>query len=111
MPIRPGFLERLFIRTMEPPPKRRLPAPRSIVPASRRSKDEVWPEFQRLHRRLRDFAAGLGGLDVNRVRFTNPFVKLIKVPVGAGLLIIEAHDRRHLWQAKKVKTASGFPGR
>src|SRR6185436_16901456 len=31
--IRPGAIERWFVRTMAPPPRRRLPAPSKIVPA------------------------------------------------------------------------------
>ncbi len=41
-------------------------------------------------------------MDLNRIRFKNPFVHLLSFTVGTGLLIILAHDRRHLWQAEQV---------
>jgi hypothetical protein len=48
-------------------------------------------------------------LDLNRIRFHNPFVATLRFTVGAGLLIIAAHNRRHLWQAEQVRQAAGFP--
>jgi len=47
--------------------------------------------------------------NVNRIRFRNPFVRSIRFTVGTGLLIISAHDRRHLWQAEQVRRSEGFP--
>jgi hypothetical protein len=44
-PIRPPVLERWFVRTLEPPPKFRLPAPRKIVPALRKTRAEVSEEW------------------------------------------------------------------
>lgn len=34
-PIRPGWFERKFLASLEPPPRRKLPAPSKIVPAMR----------------------------------------------------------------------------
>ena len=48
-------------------------------------------------------------LDLNRIRFRNPFIGFLRFTVGAGLLIIAAHNRRHLWQAEQVRRAAGFP--
>jgi hypothetical protein len=49
------------------------------------------------------------GIEFNRVRFKNPFVPLLRFTVGTGLMVINAHDRRHLWQAERVQVAPGFP--
>jgi len=40
----------------------------------------------------------------------SPFVLVLRFAVSAGLMIIPAHDRRHLWQAERVKESSGYPG-
>jgi hypothetical protein len=48
-------------------------------------------------------------MDFNRIRFHNPIIVLFPFTVATGLLIINAHDRRHLWQATRVKESSGFP--
>jgi hypothetical protein len=44
-------------------------------------------------------------VDVNHVKGPNPFLKLIPMRVSTVLLLIPAHDRRHLWQAQNVKRA------
>ncbi|HEX9941085.1 MAG TPA: DinB family protein [Thermoanaerobaculia bacterium] len=108
-PIEPRALERWFIRSLEPPPRRRLPAPRKIVPAARKSRAEVGEEWARVQAQLRDLLREAAPLDLNGVRFVNPFVSLIRFSVGTGFLVIDAHERRHLWQAEQVRRHSGFP--
>jgi hypothetical protein len=44
-------------------------------------------------------------LDLNRLRFRNPFIGLLRYSVATALLVIGAHDRRHLWQAEQVRAA------
>jgi hypothetical protein len=101
-PIQPWVLERWFIREMEPPPHRRLPAPRKIVPAARKSRAEVGEEWTRIQGQLRDLLHDAAPLDLNRTRFVNPFLPLVRFSVGTGFLVIEAHERRHLWQARQL---------
>jgi hypothetical protein len=47
--------------------------------------------------------------DPNAARFPNPFVSGLNWTIGAGLRIIAAHDRRHLWQAEQVRHRPDFP--
>src|SRR5260221_10519529 len=47
--------------------------------------------------------------DVNRVRFTNPFIPLIRFTVGTGLEILSKHERGHLLQAERIWKNSDFP--
>jgi hypothetical protein len=108
-PIEPGWFGRYFIRSLEPPPKRKLPAPKKIVPLSRISCHEALDEFLRSHEDVRAVIRDAAGLDLNRIRFHNPFIGVLRFTVGTGLLIITAHDRRHLWQAESVLGCPGFP--
>ena len=102
-PIQPGWLARYFIRSLEPPPRLKLRAPAKIIPASHRSGEEALNAFIRSHDQIRSFADESTEVDLNRIRFKNPFVKLLRFTTGAGLMIMAAHDRRHLWQAKQVQ--------
>lgn len=102
-PIQPGWFERFFIRSLEPPPRWKLRAPKKIVPASRRSGEEVLAAFESSHEEIRSLVAEWDAIDLNRIRFKNPFVGILRMRVGAGLLIMAAHDRRHLWQAAQVR--------
>jgi DinB superfamily len=106
-PIQPGVFERWFIRSMGPQPRRRLSAPRKIVPAARKDRAEVEEEWTRIQAQLRELLHEAAPLDLNRTRFVNPFISLIRWSVGAGFLIIEAHERRHLWQARNVVAKMG----
>jgi DinB family protein len=108
-PIQPGWLSGIFIRSLEPPPKTKMRAPKKIVPASRANKDEVLQAFLRSQEEMRDVIRESADLDLNRIRFRNPFFGFLRFTVGAGLMIIAAHDRRHLWQAEHVRRFSGFP--
>ena len=47
--------------------------------------------------------------DVNRVRFPNPFVSVIRFTIGTGLEILTKHEDRHLLQAERVRTHPTFP--
>src|SRR5262245_29326512 len=108
-PIQPGWFGRLFIRSLEPPPKRKLPAPKKIVPVSRIAGREALDAFLRSHEDVRAVIHDAAGIDLNRIRFRNPFSGVSRFTVGTGLLIIAAHNRRHLWQAERVLESAGFP--
>jgi len=107
--IRPGWLGRLFIGYFEPPPRKKLRAPKKIVPASRMGCREVLESFLRSQEDVRAVIRDGAELDLNRIRFHNPFIGLLRFTVGTGLLVITAHNRRHLWQAGRILESPGFP--
>jgi hypothetical protein len=109
-PIDPGFLSRLFINSMGPQSAMRFPAPSVAVPTrSDLRKEDVLPAFLRIQEDVRAFAQACADLDLNRARFVNPFVRAVRFSIGTGLLVIAAHDRRHLSQAHRVREANAFP--
>ena len=108
-PLHPGVLGRWFVATLEPPPKRRLPAPKKIVPAARKGRSEVMAEWGRLQVEVKALLEEGAGLDLNGTRFVNPFLPLIRFSLATGFQVIEAHERRHLWQAARVKANPLFP--
>ncbi len=57
--------------------------------------------FDRLHR--------ADGLDLARARVKSPVVSWLGFSLGAAFGLIAAHERRHLWQARKVVASSRFP--
>lgn len=108
-PIHPGFLGRWFVANLEPPPKRKFPAPRKIVPAQRVGKAELIEEWRRAQAEVDAVLREATGIDLNATRFVNPFFSLIRFSVGTGFQVIAAHERRHLWQAERVRERAGFP--
>ena len=107
--IAPGLLASWFIRSLEPPPRRKSRAPSKIVPTGRGSASEILDAFVKSHQAMRAILADGRSIDLNRLRFKNPFIGILHFTVGAGLMAINAHDRRHLWQAGQVKASPGYP--
>lgn len=108
--ITPGWFGRLFLeKAVEPSPESsRLKAPRKIVPSSR-TDTSVLDRFLAGNRSVRQLIERAREYDINRIRFRNPFVPLIRFTVGTGLKIVTRHQHRHLLQAQRVKEAAGFP--
>lgn len=109
--IAPGWLGRWFIRAyIEPSAQtKRRRAPRKIAPGP-----EVDPSVLDLFVRSNDVARDLirraAAYDVNRIRFRNPFVPLLRFTVGTGLEVVWRHQRRHLQQAERIRDDPAFPG-
>jgi hypothetical protein len=109
--IQVGWLGRWFINTyIEPSPQgRRARAPRKITPGAR-VELSVLHRFLRSNQAARELVRRASGYDVNRIRFRNPFIPVLRFTVGTGLEIVSRHQRRHLLQAGRVKRSSNFPG-
>jgi len=90
---------------MEPPPRRKFRSPKQIRPRAHKPGQEVLSAFIAAHDELRSLIHEAHALDLNRIRFKNPFIGFLRFSVGTGMLIISAHDRRHLWQAQQVRDA------
>jgi hypothetical protein len=109
-PAAPGFFGRRFIASQEPPVKRRFRAPGSVQPApASRSREEILGAYHDAHTIVRRLIASAAEVDINRATLPNPFLRMIRMRVSTALLVLAAHDRRHLWQAEQVRMAPGFP--
>jgi hypothetical protein len=108
--ISPGWFGRWFIRNyIEPSSKsRRVRAPKKITPAEQIDAS-ILDLFLRSNEAARDLIQRAGGYDVNRIRFRNPFVPLLRFTVGTGLEIVSKHQGRHLLQAERVRQSPHFP--
>lgn len=107
--ITPGWFSRWFIRSMGPPVRTRFKAPTRVIPAEAGDPQEGFDAFLESHAPVRRVLEFWDRVNFNRVRFKNPFVPLLRFTIGTGLMVINAHDRRHLWQAERVQDAPGFP--
>jgi len=102
--ITPGWFGRWFIRNYIEPsvkPKRRR-APRKIKPSAQVD-PSILDRFLNSNIEAGELIRRAGNYDVNRIRFVNPFVSVIRFTVGTGLEIISKHQRRHLLQAERVR--------
>jgi hypothetical protein len=108
--IRLGWFSRWFIHTYiaANPGGTRGRAPKTIEPA-KHIEPIVLEGFLRSNHAARELARRASDFDVNRIRYRNPFIPLLRFTVGAGLEIIAQHPGRHLLQAQGVRQSAGFP--
>jgi hypothetical protein len=104
-----GFLSRWFLANMEPPAKRKFKAPRSLEPPPECQPEVVMPEFLALHERFEKLLRAADGLDLARIRVRSPVTRWIRHSLGGSFWLLAAHDRRHIYQAREVCKAPGFP--
>jgi hypothetical protein len=110
--ITPGWFGRWFLRNfIEPSPQTiRARAPKKIVPATQVD-HQILDLFLASNQAARELVRRASEYDVNRIRYRNPFIPVLRFTVGTGLLIVSRHQHRHLLQAERVKQAADFPGR
>ena len=107
-----SWLERWMIRSLEPPPGRRLPAPKMFAPAASADHyqvDGVVSEFTTIRAGLIELLELANAVDVGRAKITSPVTRFLRLRIGAAFAFLAAHDRRHIWQARQVRKSSGFP--
>jgi DinB superfamily len=104
-PARPGLVGRWFVRILEPPVKPRFKskAPRIIEPRTSPSLADAYASFTASQADVQAFLRANADLDLARVRFPNPLVPGVRFSLATGLHVIVAHERRHLWQAWRVR--------
>jgi hypothetical protein len=108
--ILPGWLGRWFIRKfIQPSPdSSRARAPKKIEPGIK-VESSVLDAFVRSNDGTRALVRRASNYDVNRIRFKNPFVPMVRFTVGTGFEIVSKHQSRHLLQAERVRESVDFP--
>lgn len=109
LPVLPGILGRMLIRSQAPGAVRKFTAPSKARPATSDIAADVIQRFVDQHR---DIVAWLQALDERhaaRVIMTSPFITVVTYSVSDGLRLVLAHDRRHFEQARRVTLSPGFP--
>lgn len=105
-PAHPGMIGRSFVNFLEPPVKRKSKAPRAIRPRTAPSLNDATKAFLASQDEVRRFLRTYAGVDLAGVRFPNPFIRGVRFSLATGLHVIPAHERRHLWQAWRVRQAA-----
>jgi DinB superfamily len=107
-PARPGLLGGWFVWSLEPPPRPflRTRAPRAIQPRVAPALGDAAAQFFGSHHQVRAYLRRYGGIDLTGVTFPNPFIRGVRFSLATGLHVIAAHERRHLWQAWRVRRAA-----
>lgn len=110
--IIPGWFGQWFIRNyIEPSSEtRRARAPKAITPSAEVDPN-ILDRFLSSNRDARELVHRARNYDVNRIRFKNPFVPVIRFTIGTGFEILSKHQQRHLLQAERIRASQAFPQR
>jgi hypothetical protein len=100
--LRPTPIGRWFARSMEPPVKMKAKAIGAVTPPSTIPRAGLVEAYKASHDVYRGLVEAAAHVDVNRVVRPNAIVPAVKMRLATVLLIIPAHDRRHLWQAERA---------
>jgi hypothetical protein len=109
LPVLPGVLGRMIVRSQAPSTTRRYTAGPQSQPARSDIAIDIIPRFVA---QQRDAVARVQALDERhaaRTIMTSPFIKVITYSVLDGWRLVYAHDRRHFEQARRVTQSPGFP--
>ena len=109
LPVLPGVLGRMLIRSQSPSAPRRFTAPSRAQPATGDIAADI---IQRVVEQHRDAVAEVRALDERdaaRAIMTSPFIRVVTYSVLDGWRLILAHDRRHFEQARRITLSPGFP--
>jgi hypothetical protein len=107
-PAQPGLVGGWFVKYLEPPVKAALKskAPRVIRPRTAPALSDAITAFLASQDDMRTFLRTYADIDLTGVRFPNPFIRGVRFSLATGLHVIAAHERRHLWQAWRVRHAA-----
>jgi hypothetical protein len=94
---------------MEPPPRRRFKTPRSFTPSHGQPVTALLPTFLHLQDQFTYLLEQANGLDLARIKIPSPATSLLKFSLGQAFALNAAHERRHLWQARRVRSHPQFP--
>jgi hypothetical protein len=107
--LNPSWFGRMFVKSLEPPPRQKTKAPSTVQPASSVDPAEALEKYLRSHDAYRDLVTLAGQVNVDSLVASNPFYSAVRVRLATALMVPPAHDRRHLWQARQVLADPAFP--
>jgi len=109
LPVVPGALGRMLVRSQAPSAARKFTAPSQARPATSDIAADIIQSFIEQHRSAVARVQALDERDAARVIMTSPFIRVVTYSVLDGWRLVFAHDRRHFEQARGVTLLPGFP--
>lgn len=102
---RADWVGRLYAWALEPPVHFKARAPRPFVPPPGTAAADALPAFLAEQDRVLALVEGSIGLDLAARKVPSPVSRYIRYNVYSAFCILVAHQRRHLWQARRAAMA------
>jgi hypothetical protein len=99
------LLGRFLKWTLEPPPVffSKMKTKKPFDPVEIETVGEVLPAFLVLQEQIKRRVDACAALPLDRIKIASPFDRRFKYNLFSFFHILLAHERRHLWQAERVK--------
>lgn len=101
-PFRYGLIERWFVRQMDAHSRMRFRSPKGYLPTASGRCHEMAERFEALQDQFLQCIEDANGIDLSKVKVTNPVSRWFKLSLGQEFAFNAAHERRHLWQARQA---------
>jgi hypothetical protein len=105
-PSRADWIGRCYARLLEPPVRFKAKAPRPFVPAAGTDAAGALPSFLAEQGKVLALVAQSTGLDLASRKVPSPVGRYVRYNVYSAFLVLTAHQRRHLWEARRAATAA-----
>ena len=109
LPVLPGLMGRMLVRSQAPTSTRKFTAPTPARPAMSDIPTDIVLRFVEQHRALVEWVQTLDEARAARTIMASPFARVVIYSVLDGCRLMVAHDHRHLEQARRVTHTPGFP--
>lgn len=101
-PFRRDFVGWMLCKMVEPPYRLKVKTPPKFDPQEVDSADRAMADWDRLQSELKKRIEAADGLALSKVKVVSPFAEKMKYNLLAALMVIPAHQRRHIWQARQI---------
>jgi hypothetical protein len=100
--MKAGWVARALAYLMEPPYKQKMPTRKAFEPGEGLDGAAVMEAFRQSQADLDARLAALKGRALDKVKVVSPFDARVRYDAYGGLLLLLAHQRRHVWQAEET---------
>jgi len=100
-PYRVDFAGRVLVWSLEPPALIKMKTTKIAEPLEAVGPESALAEFESLHNQLVELLHDSAGKAIDAQKLKSPFAD-VHYNAYSAFRIIAAHDRRHLWQARKA---------
>jgi DinB superfamily len=109
MPVLPGLMGKLLIKSMDPASTRKVRAPKRFQPAQSDISGSVINDFVDQQKQMVDKMKATEHLDLENIVITSPITGAVIYSLMDAYRLIVVHEQRHFQQAKRVIEETGFP--
>jgi len=97
-----------YLALIEPPVTAKIDAPHVLRPAPAIDPDLLVDDFHRVRDHYARAVRRARHLDLARIQIVDPVCSSIR-SLGGALALMAVHERRHMWQAERVRQSPRFP--